>query len=233
MRARILVAAVALLALAAPAHAVTLMVNGDTPARYYQRLTDDFARRMPTPPGIVDLYLAQCPMFAPTETAGCSYRAEAAPNGRPAIYITVKGLSRATVRDDLAHEIGHVELDLMPTPGGYGILRDADRERFTAIWRRPSDLGWWDPLAPCSPPGKRVAFPAGADCGEPSAAAEWAAEAYRLCATGQWRSRWVEALLDYLPDRGWRDMIRPSNLREARAPIIATCGLIRDAALRP
>lgn len=59
VRALISAAAVFLLALAAPAAASTIMVNGDTPAVYYQRIADNIERNgLPTPAAPVTLRLA-------------------------------------------------------------------------------------------------------------------------------------------------------------------------------
>ena len=180
---------------------------------------------MPVPAGTVDLYLGIPRGFScagDTHIDGCIIGGAGTADGRPAIYVNIND-EPVNVRGTLAHELGHDLLDVTD-----GILTDADRARFDAIWSRPPGLGWWTIMRPCD--GRMLDFSTGIDCGDGSQADEWAAEAYRLCATGDWRQN--EVPLEGLPDRGWRGPNRLSDLHRTRAPIIASCGLIRAAAAR-
>lgn len=207
--------------------AVTLMVNGDTPSVRYQRWADGFAGHVPVPAGIIDLYLSGCPYDRGAD--GCASAASSPGDGRLTIFLRPRGLDPSQLRQALAHEMGHLVIDLSPTP----LFDDWDRARFAALWHRPQ-IDWWAALRACDPvqPTGFSADPrGGADCGEQSEAAEWAADAYALCATGYWRLGYDDIDLNYLPDFGLRDDGNTvSDMRRTRAPIVATCGLIRSAA---
>lgn len=223
----LLVLAAVMLGSTSIAEATTvLMVNGDTPARYFQRVVDHFAANVPTPPGIVDLYLRPCP-GTPEYIGGCAEFST--PAGRPAIYLAPSRVGTgANFREALAHELGHLEID-----GIDGVFRDPDRARFRMLWRRPPQLGWWDPIASC---GAGLVFdyvfPGGVRCGRWSSAAEWAADAYKTCATAEWRLNNSADMGDMLPDFGWSESAWRDDLRLTRAPYVASCVLIRSAAER-
>src|SRR5439155_11457110 len=86
--------ALAVLALASTAHAVTLVSpSGDPRVAGYQAWAN--AAAMPTPAGVVDLVLESCPVPV---SDGCVV--QGAP---PTIYLGAAVRSRAT----LLHEIGH------------------------------------------------------------------------------------------------------------------------------
>lgn len=214
-----LLAVVVLLAFATRAPAVTLTVNGDTPSMRYQRVADELGARLPLPSGTVTLFLRGCPDGPPACVRWSNDPFHAV------MYLDPGELGEPeNLRQMEAHELGHLFVEQTFTA--------ADRFRFaTVIWRRPA-ISWGKPLATC-PDGLSIAYRNGAYCGPHSAASEWAADAYRLCATGRWR-RWdVRAWLGLLPDQANDSGPLGGSLSATRAPIIASCGLFRDTARRP
>lgn len=219
MRAKTAIAAALTLAFAAsPASAVTLMVNGDTPSVRYQRIADDLATRMPVPRGAVTLSF---------DVSMCLGRSACALIGDspPGIHIQprqIDGLQN--LRLALAEEIGHILIETSFT--------EQDRLTFARIWRRPDSLPWWAPLREGAPDSD-VGMGGGArgqEYGPHSSAGEWAGEAYRLCATGLWRDRFADTLFSSLPQFGfWRYPGGPVDLKKTRAPVVASCALIRAA----
>lgn len=205
--------------MSSPAAGLTLLVNGTTPSRLYQRIADHIAARMPVPRLTVALFLRACPT---TGSEGCVQWGSGMSN--PLMYLDPAQLHlRVNLLNSEAHEIGHLEVE--------STFTDADRARFAyGIWHRPP-IGWRDQLAACSLAESGFSPSRGKFCGDHSEAFEWAADAYRMCATGEWRGWDVGAWLGILPDFGFVSASK-DNLRATRAPVIASCGLIREAASR-
>lgn len=162
---RALLATLLLLVVPAPAGAVTLLVNGDTPSTRWQAAVD--RSLVSTPIGPVTLWLTPCPETYEEGVAAECVDTEASP---PDLWLAPD--VAPTMRESLFHGLGHI------FEARY--LNSADRERFRQIWRRPA-IGWWDELAPFDP--DVIALGPTGLLGGPSAAAEWFADSYAWCAT--------------------------------------------------
>ncbi len=197
-RSATLLALVLLLAFATTAPAVTLLINGDTPSVRYQRWAD--RSRMPTPSGIVSLFVVDCPSLPAGTTMGCT----------DGTTVWVSPSLAPIMRIALMHELGHV-LDGQR-------LTDPQRERFRRIWGRPP-LPWADQLAPL-PAGEQ---PNGL-AGEQSSAAEWFADAYQACALNTMPARADAIFALALIPVGQA----PRGQRLAERRLTATCALIGE-----
>lgn len=114
LRLLLVVAATAVTAFvsaAAPAGAVTLRVNGDTPSIRWQKQVDHY--RMPTWPGVAHLYLAE-PTLEEDGVIGYPYD-----GGPPEIYIETDRRSTAAIGWTLRHEVGHGTITWARAVGGW------------------------------------------------------------------------------------------------------------------
>ncbi len=223
MRLRHAIGAVAVVVVAAAAtpargEAVTLMVNGDTPSKRWQRPFTDARAMTPTPNGNVDLYFAPCPTEYEFDVAGCAHLSSTLP--APRIYVepaTVEaGPSYVVVT--IAHELGHV-VDWL-------YLTESDRQRFAGIWRRPPGLAWDEQLAPPAPIIGSDGYHGG-----PSSAREWFADVYQACTLNAWTVDRLEAL-EFIDTKREARLVAWRYRRIAKRQINASCRLIEDAALR-
>lgn len=218
IRTVILVVSIALVS-AAPAPAVTLMVNGDTPSVRWQRPFTDTRANVPTPDGRVDLYLTPCPVdFHGQWIGGCVRLGGGLP--APRIHVETETLESGAgqVVVTIAHELGHVF--------DHQLLTGGDRARFIRIWRRPADLGWEGQLAPPRPLVGSDGYR-----GIGSSAMEWFADVYQACVLHPRAVDRLEALdlIDVKAparDVAWRYV--PGAVRQ----ISASCRLIEEAGWR-
>lgn len=208
----LLVASLLAGAFAAQAPAVTLMINGDTPSRRWQRVAD--RSFVATPLTVVTLRLEPCPgTWAEGIAAGCAVLTSAP----MAIYMNTAPGFVPTPRV-LMHELGHV-FDFL-------YLTNRDRERFRALMGRPP-LGWWEPLRPFDPTVPTIGIDG--TMGEPSAAGEWFADVYQVCARiklGRLQP-WDARGLAYVPTgRTYRAALLVNRR------VFASCRLIESIATR-
>jgi hypothetical protein len=159
MRIAALIAAVLALA-PASSSAVTLMVNGDTPARYWQRAVDNSAMR--SFPGPADLFVIR----DPERTVQGWFKLDE-PDRPPTIEVYLDGDEHAADGvPTLRHEIGHGTVTWARSQGAWGAAQDRRVARIlgvTADWsvtglppgRDPEELVA-DAYALCSVRGTRA-----------------------------------------------------------------------------
>lgn len=206
------------------ADALTLMVDGTTPARRWQQIID--RSRVPTDPGIAALRLdiARCTSTTHSRLGGCYKPDDGSLNLELDPYQQGVAEPAAGLAPTLMHEVGH-RFDAK-------VLNDGDRARFQRIWKRAPGTGWWQQLAPYEPGGP-PSFSGDGTRGAASSAGEWFADAYAVCATERTTGFQMNfiAAFQLIPIHVPANDYGPAFLG-AQRKTNATCRLIESAAAR-